>query len=71
RQMKRFLIIYPAYFDAKRSVANGRRVPAKLAYEEPTVWHIAKALERIGFPGVIEVLYPIPLYWPGRPRTYI
>ena len=47
-------VIWPAYLDAERSRGDGRRVPADLAVEEPTVEEIAKAVQQIGYDAVIE-----------------
>lgn len=53
-------IIWPAYLDADRSRAGGRRVPSDLAIESPTVDEIAKAVQQVGYDAVIErdVAYP-------------
>ncbi len=47
-------VIWPAYLDATRSRAEGRRVSQELAVEEPTVDEIAKAVQQIGYDATIE-----------------
>jgi signal recognition particle subunit SRP19 len=47
-------VVYPAYFDAERSRSEGRRVPADLAIDDPTVDEIAKAVQQVGYDAVIE-----------------
>ncbi|KAI9168575.1 signal recognition particle subunit [Blastocladiella emersonii ATCC 22665] len=73
KEIKSWICVYPIYFDAARSKAQGRRVSSKLAYENPTVYHIAKALERLQFPGVVEgdKTHPADQFNPGRVRTVI
>ncbi|ORZ26843.1 signal recognition particle, SRP19 subunit [Catenaria anguillulae PL171] len=73
QEMKRWLCLYPIYFDAAVSSRRGRRVPASIAFERPTVWHIAKALERLRFPGIVESekTHPADPLNPGRVRTLI
>lgn len=53
-------ILWTAYFDAKKSRGDGRRVPRDLAVEEPTVDEIAQAVQQVGYDAVIErdVTYP-------------
>lgn len=53
-------VIYPAYFDAARSRAEGRRVPMDLAVSDPAVEEIATAVEQVGYDAVVErgVTYP-------------
>ena len=47
-------VIWPAYLDATLTRAEGRRVPADLAVEEPTVEEIAKAVQQVGYDAVVE-----------------
>ena len=47
-------IIWPAYFDADRSRAEGRRVPQSMAVTDPSVDEIAKAVKQVGYDAVIE-----------------
>ena len=47
-------VIWPAYLDADRTRAEGRRVPLELSVEEPTVEEIAKAVQQIGYDAIVE-----------------
>lgn len=53
-------ILWPAYFDANSSRADGRRVARDLAIPDPTVEEIAKAVQQVGYDARIEreVAYP-------------
>jgi len=47
-------VLYPAYFDAELSRADGRRVPEDLAVDDPEVDEIAKAVQQVGYDVVVE-----------------
>lgn len=47
-------ILYPAYFDANRSRADGRRVARRWAVEGPTVEEIASAAKALGLQPEVE-----------------
>jgi signal recognition particle subunit SRP19 len=47
-------VIWPAYIDAEKSRAEGRRVPEDAAVPDPTVDEIAKAVQQVGYDAVIE-----------------
>jgi signal recognition particle subunit SRP19 len=47
-------VIWPAYIDAEKSRAEGRRVPEDAAVPAPTVDEIAKAVQQVGYDAVIE-----------------
>ena len=47
-------VLWPAYFDAAYSRAEGRRVPEALAVSEPTVDEIAQAVQQVGYDAKIE-----------------
>ena len=47
-------VLYPAYFDAAFTRAEGRRVPEDLAVLEPTVEEIAQAVQQVGYDAKIE-----------------
>lgn len=48
------LVLYPAYWDAKRTVAAGRKVPASLAVEYPTVQDVAECCAYLGLAPQVE-----------------
>lgn len=47
-------VLWPAYFDADLSRADGRRVAADLAVEGPSVEEIAEAVGQVGYDAVVE-----------------
>ena len=60
--------VYPVYFDATRSRAEGRRVGKALAVENPLAKDIADAVQLAGFNVVFEPAKMHPKDWanPGR-----
>lgn len=61
-EFKKGLTLYPAYFDGRKSVREGRRVPKSLAVNcdlkangiPITAWHLASACEQLGLPCILE-----------------
>jgi signal recognition particle subunit SRP19 len=47
-------VIWPAYLDASKTRAEGRRVPRDGAVDDPTVDEIAEAVQQVGYDAVIE-----------------
>ncbi len=69
RSRKPFLIFWPQYFDAKRSRAEGRRLPQNLAIEKVTTKEIASAAKSLGYNAEIEGSFKYSKTWwdnPGR-----
>jgi signal recognition particle subunit SRP19 len=54
---KNWSCIYPVYFDASRSLQEGRRVPLKLAVKNPMAKELAEATASLGVQSVFEVLF--------------
>ncbi len=48
------LIIWPIYFDSRKSRKEGRRVPKKIAVPSPDIDTIAKAAKEVGYSVTIE-----------------
>lgn len=48
------IVLYPAYFDAVRTRASGRRVAKKWAVESPTVEDVASAARALGLDPKVE-----------------
>lgn len=46
---KTWIIIYPAYLDGSKTVAQGRCVPQNLAVQKPTLAEITTSLRKLGF----------------------
>ncbi|KAH8677548.1 signal recognition particle, SRP19 subunit [Xylariales sp. PMI_506] len=63
--------LYPIYFDASRTRAEGRRVPAKLAVRNPLAREIANACAALRLSPVFEAMKSHPQDWanPGRVRV--
>ena len=53
-------VIWPAYLDVNLTRSEGRRVPAELAVDEPTVEEIARAVKQVGYDVAVErgKIYP-------------
>ena len=69
RSRKPFIIIWPQYFDLKRSRAEGRRIPKKFAIERTNPSEIANVANRLGYEAHYEKEYKYPKSWwedPGR-----
>ncbi|KFG80646.1 signal recognition particle protein Sec65 [Metarhizium anisopliae] len=66
-----FQCIYPVYFDASRTLSQGRRVPASLAVRSPLAREIANACSRLRLPTLLEPEKTHPKDWanPGRVKV--
>jgi signal recognition particle subunit SRP19 len=66
-----FQCLYPVYFDASRSRAEGRRVSADLAVRNPLAREIANACSRLRLPTLLEPEKIHPKDWanPGRVKV--
>lgn len=58
-------ILYPCYFNASYSRAEGRRVPRSLGSKGPVLTDIERALKRAGIPYRIEEHHH-PSHWARR-----
>ncbi|OCF45734.1 signal recognition particle subunit SRP19 [Kwoniella heveanensis CBS 569] len=65
--------VYPLYFDAKVSIAEGRRVPRTSSVWWPQATQIAHACRVLGLPSVLEPDRCHPADWenPGRVKVQI
>ncbi|KAK4167417.1 signal recognition particle subunit SRP19 [Cladorrhinum sp. PSN259] len=68
---KSFSCIYPIYFDATRTRAEGRRVPASLAVKNPLATEIVHACSNLRLSTVLEAGKVHPKDWanPGRVKV--
>lgn len=69
RSRKPFIIFWPAYFDAKKSRAKGRRISKKFAIEKMSTEALFKAARQLGYNAQFEKSYNYPRTWwddPGR-----
>lgn len=48
-ETKRWIVIYPAYLDSTKKVAEGRRVATTLAVPKPTLAEISACLRKLGY----------------------
>jgi len=64
-------VIWPAYLDAGKTRAEGRRVAESLAVEEPTVDEIAQAVQQVGYDAVIERSKTYPREYEPRGRVLV
>ena len=63
RSRKPFIIYWPQYFEAKRSRADGRRVPKKFAVDKVKPSDITTAAKRLGYDVQQENIYKYPRTW--------
>jgi signal recognition particle subunit SRP19 len=47
-------VVYPAYLDATKTLAQGRRIAVNRAVEIPTVMDLSQALQRLQIPHIIQ-----------------
>ena len=55
-KFKNWPCVYPIYFDASRSIQDGRRVPKKLAVPNPMAKELAEAAASLGVQSIFEVV---------------
>src|ERR1700731_4228600 len=54
-QFKHYSCVYPIYFDASRSLHEGRKVPLKYAVKNPMAKELAEAAASLGIQSIFEV----------------
>ncbi|MFB6257014.1 MAG: signal recognition particle subunit SRP19 [Haloplanus sp.] len=64
-------VIWPAYLDATKTRAEGRRVPRDEAMDDPTVDEIAEAVQQVGYDAVIERDMTYPREFEPRGRVLV
>lgn len=66
------MVLYPAYFDAAKTRAEGRRVPKELAVERPTPDRLAAAARGLGLAAEVEAGSSHPRApWAGGGRVAV
>ena len=72
-EYKNYQCVYPLYFDAKRTRAQGRRVSAELAVQNPLAREVVDAVQLLGLKTVFEPGKMHPKDWanPGRVRVLV
>ncbi len=69
---ERPIVLYPAYFDLRRSRQEGRRVPKGLAVEGPTTEEIEKAAKALGLKPKVEPDHAFPSsHWRPEGRVLV
>jgi Signal recognition particle 19 kDa protein len=70
---RHFSCLYPVYFDKTRSRAEGRKVGAELAVENPLARDIVDAVQMLGLNAGLEPEKLHPKDWanPGRVRVQV
>ena len=57
------IVLWPTYFDLRKSRTEGRRAPKKHSIERPTVEEIFKAVKALGLGATIENDKSYPGSW--------
>ncbi|MGC8936687.1 MAG: signal recognition particle subunit SRP19/SEC65 family protein [Candidatus Methanomethylicaceae archaeon] len=67
-----YAVIWPAYFDSKRTRLEGRKVPKKLAVESPSIELIFEVCKELGLDPILEKGKRLPRsHWEGTGRVLI
>lgn len=71
--IKRWIVFYPVYINSKKTLAEGRRIRAKKACENPTCVEISDSCIYLKLPCVIEAdkAYPRDFMQRGRVRVQL
>jgi signal recognition particle subunit SRP19 len=56
----RWIVIYPAYLNSKKTLSEGRRIPTKTAVENPSLNEIKDVLINAGFQIEMEINKTFP-----------
>ncbi|KAJ2000752.1 signal recognition particle subunit [Coemansia thaxteri] len=72
-QFKKWICLYPLYFDKSRSVEKGRKVPLALAIDSPHGRQLSVAVKEVGFNVCYEPnkSHPSDFFTPGRVRVQL
>nr|CAD1838178.1 unnamed protein product [Ananas comosus var. bracteatus] len=73
RNIKKWIIIYPVYVNSKKTIAEGRRISAANACENPTCIEISDCCAHLKLPHAIELdkAYPRDFMQRGRVRVQL
>ncbi|OWM77238.1 signal recognition particle 19 kDa protein [Punica granatum] len=69
--IKKWVVLYPIYINSKKTIAEGRRISAAKACENPTCVEIGDCCNHLKVPSAIEIdkLYPRDFQQVGRVRV--
>lgn len=72
-RIKKWAILYPVYINSKKTIAEGRRISASKACENPTCIEIADCCQYLKIPHAIEIdkAYPRDFMQRGRVRVML
>ncbi|KAG5519840.1 hypothetical protein PMAC_000115 [Pneumocystis sp. 'macacae'] len=72
KAFRKWTVLYPIYFDVKRSIKGGRKVPINMAVADPLAKTIANGAKSLGFLCILESNKTHPKDWanPGRIRIF-
>lgn len=57
------IILWPSYFDSRKSRSEGRRVSKALSIEKPTAEEVHRAVKKLGFSATIDNSKSYPNTW--------
>ncbi|OVA17603.1 Signal recognition particle [Macleaya cordata] len=71
--IKKWVVFYPVYINSKKTIAEGRRISASKACENPTCIEIGDCCSALKLPFAIEVnkAYPRDFMQVGRVRVLL
>jgi len=71
--IKKWMVIYPVYINSKKTIAEGRRIGAEKACENPTCLEINDCCQHLKIPCAIELdkAYPRDFMQRGRVRVML
>ncbi|PIA49247.1 hypothetical protein AQUCO_01300237v1 [Aquilegia coerulea] len=71
--IKKWIVFYPIYINSKKTIAEGQRISATKACENPTCVEIADSCRYLQLPSAIEIdkAYPRDFMQRGRVRVLL
>ncbi|KAG6753829.1 signal recognition particle 19 kDa protein-like [Populus alba x Populus x berolinensis] len=71
--IKKWVVLYPVYINSKKTIAEGRRISAEKACENPTCVEIGDCCGHLKLPFAIEIdkAYPRDFMQVGRVRVLL
>ncbi|KYK28650.1 MAG: hypothetical protein AYK23_00260 [Candidatus Proteinoplasmatales archaeon SG8-5] len=57
------IVLWPSYFDTRKSRSEGRRTPKNQSIESPSAEEVHKAVKRLGFKATIDPSKSHPNAW--------
>lgn len=71
KHYKNFQTLYPCYWDKKRTLKEGRRVPKELAVDNPLAFSLVQACQSLGLKSVFEPTKTHPQDWANMGRVKV